>query len=351
MNNNWLIEWRDTNGKWRDEVEGDIDAILKCSGYKFKGGWSSTDPTSIHLRNGWIACRRIAKDGTHVGHIYSQDEKVLAMINWHETINIAGLHRLFTSGSISLQDLGRAVVVKLKNTNAFASCEPELVDIICAFEAIDELASPSDYRAVLDMLYDFGDKNHALWIETESPSMQDDIPNKTRNPYEDINNKEPYLSPAAQATEWVNVLTAETTESAYSKDKMYKVGEVVIQGCSRYRCLVSCAGVDPAGNSRWKWLNVVQKNFDPTLIFKDRITCATPENTRVYPPTRKYHYMSDDDFSKKLAEAGINSANLSRELYFYMKDCEEPYQDWLISRFNNGNMTFKQTLQDSIELT
>ena len=86
--------------------------------------------------------------------------------SWQERVDISHLHRLYTDHKIEIKALGKAVGARLKSTNAFKSCEPELVDIVCEFEALDEHSDIADYCSALDMLFDFGDKNKQLLIET-----------------------------------------------------------------------------------------------------------------------------------------------------------------------------------------
>ncbi len=278
------------------------------------------------------------------------------MTNWSESINIAGLHRLYSSNSISLQDLAKAVVRKLKNTEAFLSSDPELIDIMCAFEAIDELAQVRDYSAVLDMLYQYGDEGHKLWIEARDVDVKeyDDVPvKKTRNPYDEDGEwvKYPNTNTTTSTTSTTSTTTSSTSNEnppQWSKDKVYEKGDTCSKNGFRYECLISCANVDPATNSYnkpgdcWKYVGSTYKvSFDPALAFTDRITCSVPPMARVYASTRKYHYMSEDDFNKKLTAFEINPANLPKDLYSYMKDCEEPYQEWLIERWHKNNLTFR----------
>lgn len=269
----------------------------------------------------------------------------LIMVNWNETINIAGLYRLFSNGDISLQDLSRAVVRKLKNTEAFAISEPELIDIMCAFEAVDDLAQYKDYTTALDMLYEFGNKECRLWIEAEGVSPQEyDEVTKTKNPL-DKTDGEWVKVPASS-----NISTTESTilvAAPWSKDKMYEVDDVVSRNNSRFKCVISCCNIDPGPNSYkvgdcWKWLGSQPRTpFDPALALKDRISCIIPSGARIYPATRKYHYMSEDDFDKKLSSSGIEPASLQKDFYSYMKDCEEPYQQWLIDRWHKQNLTLR----------
>lgn len=277
------------------------------------------------------------------------------MANWEETINIAGIHRLYTNGGINLQQVAKAVVRKLQNTEAFATSDPELMDIIMNFGAIDEFARLKDYQVTLDLLYEFGDKENRLWVEAEgvSPQEHDEISAKTRNPYEDDTKPEisvpRYHGPlkGPYATTWADVGLEKKKPEEWVVSKPYSVGDIVIKGSLQYQCLISCANVDPAPNSyktsdAWKWLGQVDKNpSDPRMVLRDRLTCEPPTKGRVYPLTRKYHHMSEDDFNKKLTASFIIPATVPKDLYSYMKDCEEIYQDWLILRFNNGNMTFR----------
>ena len=284
------------------------------------------------------------------------------MANWNETINISGLHRLYTTGSINLQQVSQAIVRKLKNTEAFAISDPELIDIMCAFEAIDELAQLKDYNAVLDMLYGFGDKEHKLWVEAEgvSPQEHDDIPNKTKNPFQEDTKPNfskphyhgPWLTNPKEpgSGEWVKVppITSPITYSTdtWEKGKMYSVGDYVMKGNLRYKCRISCANVDPTNNSFkatdcWEWITAGQTHSDPKLVFTDRITCELPAKGRVYASTRKHHYMSEEDFNKKLVASEIDPATVPKELYSYMKDSEPPYQEWLMQRWHKHNLTFR----------
>lgn len=272
------------------------------------------------------------------------------MVHWNEKINIAHLHRLFTSGGLSLQNLSRGVVRKLQNTEVFATAEPELIDIMCAFDAIDELAQLDDYIAVLDMLYDFGDKDHMLWIDAEGAGSESDdvfISNRIRNPF-DENNTEPYLNIKGPYPKIQDNTTTAKIEQWDSK-KIYDVGENVYKNNFQYKCIISCSNVDPSTSSYskpgdcWEWIrgSYLKTTFDPALVLTDRITCIVPDKARVYPPTRKYHYMSEEEFNTKLAAADINPANLTKEFYSYMKDCEEHYQKWLIERWHKNNLTLR----------
>ena len=282
------------------------------------------------------------------------------MANWNETINIAALHKLYTTGDINLQQVSKTIVGKLKLTEAFASSEPEIIDVMCAFEAIDPLARLKDYEAALDMLYDYGDKDFRLWVEADGVNPQDssEIPVKTRNPFEEDTKpqfgmanqsfKGPYATQGAQ--EWLKHHTPSEPKNPeeWNSSKLYKTGDIAFKGVVRYQCVINCSNVDPTSNSykpndAWKYLGPPDKNpSDPKLVLHDRLTCSLPVLGKVYPATRKYHYMSEEEFNKKLVAADIVPATMPKELYSYMKDCEEKYQEWLISRWHKQNLTFRE---------
>jgi len=285
------------------------------------------------------------------------------MANWKEAINIAGIHRLCIKGDIGLQATAKAVVRKLQNTEAFAISDPELTDVMCAFNTIDEYARLKDYATALDLLYEYGDKNYRLWIEAEdvNPQEHDDIPTMKKSPFEEDTSPQfskphyhgPYLQPQ-NGSEWVKYPKPEPnpdlegTPEEWDKEKMYRVGELVLWKGTRYKCIISCANVDPGPNSynkpgdSWKYVRAEPAPIlDHSLAFTDRITCSVPAKCRVYPLTRKHHYMSEYEFNKKLEAANITPATVPKDLYVYMKDCEEPYQEWLMDRWHKHNLTFR----------
>jgi hypothetical protein len=89
----------------------------------------------------------------------------MAEYEWQEAINILRLHRLWEDDKITIPQMAKGVSNLLKQTSYFHSCDPELTDIICEFEALDKLSDIHDYETALDMLYEFGDKDYRLWVE------------------------------------------------------------------------------------------------------------------------------------------------------------------------------------------
>lgn len=299
------------------------------------------------------------------------------MAIWHETINIAGLHRMYSTGGIGLQQLAKGVARKLQLTEAYAICDPELMDVIFALNQIDEFARLKDYNTVLEMLYEWGDKPHGkteqrLWVEAQgvSPNEYDDVPTKTKNPFEEdtkrqINKphyhgpltilKGPYHNQAQSGDEWVKQRYIEPAGpkkeeniEQWDNTKYYKIGDLVRYKNMKFECLISNANVDPDKNSKftpgepWKWLSsMTSKPFDPALAYKDRLTCAIPEKAKIYPTGRKHRYMSEDEFNKKLKDHNIDPPTIPKDLYSYWKDSEDKYQEWLIKRWHNQNLTFR----------
>lgn len=286
------------------------------------------------------------------------------MANWNECINIAGLFRLYNTGSIGLQQLAKAIVRKLKLTQAYATADVELIDIMMAFGEIDEVARLKDFIVVLDMLYEFGDKDLRLLIEAEnvSPHESDDIPAKTKNPFEDdtrpqFGANQPHFHGPGNVYRGPDLVQSgeypapdePQAKAEWDRNRAYKAGDRVVKAGLEYECLIGNSNADPATNSYnrygepWKWLGPADKNSsEPKPVLKDRLTCAIPSTARVYPATRKYHHMSEEEFNKKLEAANIIPATMPRELYSYMKDCEEDYQEWLISRWHKQNLTFRE---------
>lgn len=300
------------------------------------------------------------------------------MANWHETINIAGLHHMYSSGGINLQQLSKGIGRKLQNTHAFAISDPELMDIIFSFNSIDEFAQLKDYITALDWLYEWGDKEHGkderrMWIEAEGvfPNEHDDVPAKTRNLFEEdtkpqygkphfhgphtVINKGVY--PVQSGDEWVShkFETPKKSEEDipyWDNTKTYKVGDIVRQKNAKFECLIGNTNVDPDANSKfkpgepWKWVAAIHsKPFDPALAFKDRLTCEY--RGKFYPTGRKHRYMSEDEFNKKLREHEIDPPTVPKELYSYWKDSEDKYQEWLIARWQNNNLTFRQPTSEN----
>lgn len=321
------------------------------------------------------------------------------MAQWNEAVNISGLHRLFETGGIALQQLAKGVVRKLQNTEAFASSDPELIGIMSLFGYIDEYSRLKDYNAALEMLYDYGNKEiylssgtaKQLWVEVEGPQEFDDIPVKTNNPF-DEDTKPQFIKPhfhgpfaptykgpqAVSGGEWIKYnfgaeqnapksFYGHTSGCAcdaclkaragaktpvkevfepWDKSKTYNIGDTVRYKNLNFKCLIACTNVDPDANSQnrssdaWKFVAAAPPEvLDPTLAFTNRITCET--KGKPYPTGRKFKYMSDDEFRKKLKLAEIDPPTVPKELYSYWKDSEEPYQDWLIQRWNNQNLTFR----------
>lgn len=62
------------------------------------------------------------------------------MSRWQEAINIAGMHRLYSTGGLALPQLAKAIIRKLQNLEAFTTSDPGLMDVIDGFNAIDEFA-------------------------------------------------------------------------------------------------------------------------------------------------------------------------------------------------------------------
>ncbi len=92
------------------------------------------------------------------------------MKEWKNRIKIGDLHYRNETGELSTQEVVGKVVKRLKELNIK---DEEFLDIIDQFESIvtDESKDSEEnyqswYNDVLTSLYDFGDFNKTLWIDT-----------------------------------------------------------------------------------------------------------------------------------------------------------------------------------------
>ena len=227
------------------------------------------------------------------------------MPNWNETINISHYHRLYTGGNIKLQQLGKGIANKLKLTESYARCDPDLMDVVCAFNALDEYACHKDYEAALAMLYEYGDKDYRLWIETMAPATKHDddgIPSHVKTPFDDEDTKPNFI------------------KAHYHGPNQVIKGPYITQPSEPKEVTVSIT--TPSART-------------------DTIRCENVTGKNYYH-SKHYHYMDDVDFKKKLAEADIEPDSLPRPLYEYMKNLNEPYQGWLIDRWREDNLTLHE---------
>lgn len=220
------------------------------------------------------------------------------MAQWVESINIVYINRLYFEGKITVQQSAKTMVAKLKKLQAWHVCEPDLINVVSAFDTIDAVAEHQDYIAALAMLYDYGDKNHNLWVETvivEPKNSDDDIPTATHNPF--------------------------NTPSSYNKT--YPIPSVVLP-----------AVIVPE-----------------VLANPNAITCAAPPGYKgkIYPATRTNSYIGEPEFNKKLEEANIVIGELPKELYTYIKAADEYYRTWLFERWHNNNLIMKNATEIGLE--
>jgi hypothetical protein len=97
------------------------------------------------------------------------------MTNWKSTIRIGDLHAAFQNNEITIQELGRRVAERCK-LNKFI--DRELEDDLGSWhicDAIDALGAGvedvHEYDDCLKALYDFGDDDHMIWIDTISKDL------------------------------------------------------------------------------------------------------------------------------------------------------------------------------------
>ena len=89
------------------------------------------------------------------------------MPNWKSTIKIGDLHKAYQAGEMTIQEVGKAVESRAM-TNRFVRAEVDegfdLTDAMhCLRAGVSDVA---EYDDCLKALYDFGDDNHNIWIDT-----------------------------------------------------------------------------------------------------------------------------------------------------------------------------------------
>lgn len=93
------------------------------------------------------------------------------MTNWLSYLDLAYIHNLYEEGKLTIEQLGYQVSIRLRYTKYFKSLDPEFVDIVDEFEALDQISDIDDYDAALDLLYDFADEGYRIWINTKRQSI------------------------------------------------------------------------------------------------------------------------------------------------------------------------------------
>jgi len=82
------------------------------------------------------------------------------MAKWKKTLDISDLHQAYGDGSITIIQVAKEVhsrCLKLKINDI------QFMNITSNFLLIEDI---DDYDSVLSDLYDFGDEDHKLWINT-----------------------------------------------------------------------------------------------------------------------------------------------------------------------------------------
>lgn len=95
------------------------------------------------------------------------------MATWKEEVSLSGLHRLYEKQNISVEALGRAVAARLRATSLYSTNDQVFKDIVGEFGFLNKLSNLKDYETILDMLYDYGDRDRKLWIDASEEYMGD----------------------------------------------------------------------------------------------------------------------------------------------------------------------------------
>ena len=81
------------------------------------------------------------------------------MADWKHTVELGDLHRKFDAGEIGIETVALGLAGRLKET-PYAE---DLADLIDELEMVSDV---EDYDYILEQVYDFGDADHQLWINT-----------------------------------------------------------------------------------------------------------------------------------------------------------------------------------------
>ena len=89
------------------------------------------------------------------------------MPHWKATVKLGDLHESYQGKIMTVPALAKAVADRLKRVRRYQD-DADFQDIVVEFEGLaeDEDAGIDDYDCILGRLYDFGDSDHRLWVDT-----------------------------------------------------------------------------------------------------------------------------------------------------------------------------------------
>ena len=85
------------------------------------------------------------------------------MANWLNVIKIGPEWEKTRDGEMTIPELAQLLAAKLRDVRG---SDAVLRDIRLAFEGLDEEADTDDFDKIIGRLYDWGDYNHRLFIDT-----------------------------------------------------------------------------------------------------------------------------------------------------------------------------------------
>lgn len=196
------------------------------------------------------------------------------MAIWKEQINISHLHRLYEEDKISVESLGKAVASRLRLTNYYQDHDPEIIEIICEFAALNKISELKDYEVILDMLYDFGDIEHRLLVETllsGDDTDEDNITNTGVINYVDQSKRVcGYIYPYSKITcDIINCKTQHETHTSTTSQSGYMA--------RRNNSMWSSSSHDTSPNE----LDIKLKSFE---IAREEVSSEMYEYLRKSPP-------------------------------------------------------------------
>lgn len=213
------------------------------------------------------------------------------MAQWKERINISKLHRLYENGVIGLNKLSKGIATKLRKTSYHIAGNVEMITIIEELMELTDTNTIDDYDVALDMLYDFGDEDRKLWIETEINETSDDDDDRT----------------------------SVSTSGSSSSDYMDSTSNH-LRGHSHYP-----PGYTSKSSSTTSTSTTLPKNNKNKGSWDNN----TPSLTTF-------------ELDKKLNELGISREKISYDTMEYIRKAPEESQDWLLKLLPMSRKPIKQ---------
>jgi hypothetical protein len=187
---------------------------------------------------------------------------------------------MYSNAEINVVQLAKGVAERLRTLSYYIECDPDFMDIIKEFNAIDVYSGLQDYEIALDYLFDFGDRGCRLWVETDLPTSKSDIADDKRA----------------------------TTLAAVKMFKDYEDHTEIPSVITTPKYDQSISRAQPSTTTTPK-------------------SCSTPYRAPKYKPIR---FLTSYEFDKRLKGKGIEPNTLNTDISNYVRDADDDYQNFLM---------------------